>query len=106
MTLLLKVSDLERKGFTMTISFELPPEVEHELNGVFENIGQTAKEAFAIHGYRTRQFGISMVRRLLNLETRWDAEQWLSDRDIFTNYSADDLADDRQTLNQVFGHDA
>ncbi|MGB0766378.1 MAG: UPF0175 family protein [Phycisphaeraceae bacterium] len=89
----------------MTISFDLPPDVESELDSLFENIGQAAKEAFVIQGYRNRQFGISMVRRLLDLETRWDAEQWLSDHGVCSNYSADDLADDRQTLRNVFGHD-
>lgn len=90
----------------MTISFELPPDLERDLAELFDNVSQSAKEAFIIQGYQDRRFGISMVRRLLGVETRWDAEQWLSNHQVCTNYSAQDLDDDRQTIHQVFGTDA
>lgn len=89
----------------MTISFDLPPDVQRDMEGLFENIGQSAKEAFIIQGYRDRRFGIGIVRRLLGVSTRREAEQWLTDHHVCTNYSVDDLNDDRQTLQQVFGND-
>jgi len=90
----------------MTISFELPPDLERDLEGMFENIGQVAKEAFILQGYQDRRFGMSTLRRLLGVSTRWEAEQWLADHHVGTNYSIQDLDDDRQTLQQVFENDA
>lgn len=90
----------------MNITFEFPPELDRDLDGLFENISQSAKDAFIIQGYRDRRFGISIVRRLLGVETRWEAEQWLADHHVDTNYSVQDFDDDCQTLQTIFGHDA
>ena len=90
----------------MAISFELPPDLERDLEGMFENISQSAKEAFIIQGYQDRRFGMSTLRRLLGVSTRWEAEQWLADHHVGTNYSIQDLDDDRRTLQQVFENDA
>ena len=63
----------------MTISFDLPPDVQSLLTEQFDDLSQAAKEAFAVEGYRTRKFGVSTVRRILGFETRWDAERWLAE---------------------------
>ena len=90
----------------MKIEFEIPPDLKQDLEVLFENIGHSAKEAFVIQGYQDRRFGISVVRRLLGLESRWEAERWLADHDVDTSYSVEDLAEDRQTLHRVLGYDA
>lgn len=86
----------------MAISFEVPADVESELASRLGDLGQAAKEAFVIEGYRSRKFGISTVRRLLALQTRWEAEQWLYQRGVPLNYSTQDLEADRQTLDRLF----
>jgi hypothetical protein len=72
----------------MAVSFDLPSDVEQELAASFD-LGQAAKEAFVVEGYRQRRFGIATVRRLLGLETRWQAEEWLSHHKVPMNYSAE-----------------
>ncbi|NOZ41368.1 MAG: UPF0175 family protein [Planctomycetes bacterium] len=86
----------------MTISFDVPQEVEQQLRVVLGDPGQAAKEALAVQGYQQRKFGISTVRRLLNFETRWETDQWLASRGIPKNYSAADLEADYQTLESLF----
>ena len=87
----------------MAISFNLPSDLEENLAARLGDLGQAAKEAFIIEGYRSGRFGTSMVRRLLGLETRWEAEQWLSGHDVPINYTPEDLQADRRTLNRLLG---
>jgi len=87
----------------MHISFDLPADVEQQLAASFEDLERAAKEAFVVEGYRQRKFGIATVRRALGFETRWDAEQWLAQRNVPTNYTPEDLEADRQTLDRLLG---
>ena len=88
----------------MAISFDLPADMEEQLAACFGDVGQAAKEALVIEGYRQGKFGTSTVRRLLGLETRWEAERWLADRGVPMNYTPEDLQTDRQTLDRLFGN--
>lgn len=85
----------------MTVSFELPNDLEHELQIAFGDLGQAAKEALAVRGYSERKYGLSTLRRLLGLETRWDVEKWMADRQIIRNYSVEDLEQDIETLRSL-----
>jgi predicted HTH domain antitoxin len=85
----------------MTVSFELPSDLQAELQLAFGDLGQAAKEALAVRGYTERKYGMSTLRRLLGLETRWDLEQWLTEHHIERNYSADDLQADIATLRSL-----
>lgn len=71
-----------------------------------KDLDQAALEALVIEGYRAGKFGIADVRRLLKLETRWDAESWLGQRGIYMNYSIADLEADRKTLDRLLGESA
>lgn len=66
-----------------------------------DSLDRATLEALVIQGYRQRRFGISAVRRLLGLETRWQAEQWLGSQGVNWNYSSEDLDDDLATLEQL-----
>lgn len=85
----------------MTISFELPNDLQNELQLAFGDLGQAAKEALAVRGYTERKYGLSTLRRLLGLETRWDVERWLTEHHIERNYSSEDLQADIETLRSL-----
>ncbi|MDZ4658104.1 MAG: UPF0175 family protein [Bythopirellula sp.] len=85
----------------MTVSFELPNDLQHELQAAFGDLGQAAKEALAVRGYSERKYGLSTLRRLLGLETRWDVEKWMADHQIVRNYSVEDLESDIETLRSL-----
>ncbi len=85
----------------MTVSFELPNDLQHELQIAFGDLGQAAKEALAVRGYSERKFGMGTLRRLLGLEDRWAAEKWLADHQVVRNYSVEDLQADVETLQNL-----
>jgi hypothetical protein len=85
----------------MTISFELPSDLQNELQLAFGDLGQAAKEALAVRGYTDRKYGLSTLRRLLELETRWDVEKWMADHQVVRNYSVEDLESDIEMLRSL-----
>jgi hypothetical protein len=85
----------------MTVSFELPNDLQAELQDAFGDLGQAAKEALAVRGYSERKFGTSTLRRLLGFENRWQVEKWLADHQIVRNYSVEDLDSDIETLRNL-----
>ncbi len=55
-----------------------------------------------IEGYRTGKLGISDVREMLGLESRFDAEDWLGKHGVNWNYGLEELEADRRTLSRLF----
>ncbi len=90
----------------MAVTFDLPPDIETHLAAAYGDLGQAAKEALVVEGYRSGRLGIGAVRRILGFETRWEAEQWLAARRVPINYGSEDLEADRRTLDRVLGKDA
>ena len=82
----------------MSISFELPSEIEQHLRREVPNLDQAAKEQFVIANYRKGKLSLGQVARVLGFETRFQAEEWLGERGVAMNYSLEDLEADRTTL--------
>ena len=86
----------------MTVTIHIPDDAESVLRQAWgAGLDRAALEALVIEGYRTRKFGGGMVRQLLSLPTRWDAEQWLATRGVPLNYSLEDLEADRSALDRA-----
>lgn len=67
------------------------------------DVSRAALEALAIEGYRAGKFGTATVGRLVAIEHRFEVEKWLGSRDVYMNYTAQDLADDVATLDRLLG---
>ena len=88
----------------MKITIDIRQVLAAELRSPFgDDIGRLVLEALALIGYRTKRLGIGFVTRLLDCGSRFDAEEWLAEHDVFANYGADDLRLDRDTLRAIFG---
>jgi len=87
----------------MSISFEIPAELEVGLAAQLGDLNRAAKEAFVIQSYRSGKISVGVVAQLLGLESRWDAERWLKDRDIPVPLTNDDMDADRHALDQILG---
>lgn len=89
------------------ITIHIPDDIEQALRAAWgEDLDHAALEALAIEAYRTGKMGISQLRRLLGLESRWETEEWLGARGVHWNYSFGDLEADRKTLDRILGQEA
>jgi len=87
----------------MSITFDLPADVEQDLPPQLGDLSKAAREAFIIENYRGGRISLGSVAELLGLDTSIQAQQWLGDRLVPLNYSFDDLTADRRTLDKVLG---
>lgn len=91
----------------MSLFINIPQDAEQALRDAWgSDLDRAALEALVIEGYRSGKFGGGMVRRLLGLESRWDAERWLAERGVCLNYTLPDLEADRRTLDALLGKTA
>lgn len=86
----------------MTVTFSIPEGVEADLRRQLGDLGQAAKEALAIEGYRNARLSVGQVARMLGMGVV-EAQAWLSTRGVPLNYSLEDLEEDRKTLAGLFG---
>jgi predicted HTH domain antitoxin len=87
----------------MSVTFELPADVEQDLRQEWRDLDQAAKEAFVIYGYNAGRLSLGYVAHILGLDTTLQAQDWLTQRGVPLNYSLADLESDRRTLARLFG---
>ena len=85
----------------MSVSFELPSEVEHHLQVAFGDLGQAAKQALLMDAYRRGQISIGRLAETLGMGVI-EAQQWLADQKIPMNYSVEDFEADCRTIERLF----
>ena len=85
----------------MTVSFELPHELEQHLRLELGDLDQAAKEALLIESYREGRLSVGKIAQILGkgvIET----QAWLTEHGVPLNYSLEDLKNDRETLHRLF----
>ncbi|HEY6320444.1 MAG TPA: UPF0175 family protein [Thermoanaerobaculia bacterium] len=85
----------------MKLTLELPDEIEQTLRTQWSNLPRQALEALAVAAYRSDILTVLQVQQMLGLASRWDAEEFLKQARAHLHYSAEDLAQDLQTLRQL-----
>lgn len=86
----------------MGLSLNIPQDAENTLRQAFgADLDRAALEALVIQGYRSRRLGLQEVQRALNLQTRFDAEQWLGDRGVPLDYTAEDFEQDMAAIRKL-----
>lgn len=85
----------------MAITIHIPDAIEEALRVAWGDLGQAAKEALVIESYRQGKIGLGEVARVLGLETRIEAQQWLAGRRVPLNYDLADLDADREALGRL-----
>lgn len=81
----------------MSITFELPQDIEKHLREQFGDVSQAAKDAFLIQSYREARLSVGQIARILGKGVV-ETQAWLSARGAPLNYSIEDLEADRETL--------
>ena len=86
----------------MTISINLPKEVSSRLQSSWDNLPRRALEALALEAYREEVLTSAEVGSLLGHNSRTETETFLHSRLAYLHYTAEDLASDMRTMNDVF----
>jgi hypothetical protein len=81
----------------MIVTMEIPDDLADDLQVGFQNLNQAALEALAADAYSKELLSLEQVRRMLNLESRWDAEAILSKHSAWPGLSAEEIFSDART---------
>lgn len=80
----------------MSVTIELPEEIQHQLETEWKNLPRRALEALTAEGYRCGSLTRDQVGKTLGMDF-WQTEAFLKEREAFTHYSAEDLERERLT---------
>lgn len=85
----------------LTITFNLPPNVEERLRSETPDLDADAKAAYALELFRRGQLSHYELSQALNLD-RFETDAYLKAHGVFEgSLTMDDLEADRQTLQRV-----
>ena len=90
----------------MSVTIELPEEIEQQLETEWGDLPRRALEAVALEGYRSGALTLAQLRRMLGFATRMEADAFLKRRGIYLEYTEADLERDRETHRQLHETDA
>jgi predicted HTH domain antitoxin len=85
----------------MQVTLDLPDDISAALEGQWRDLPRQALEALAVEGYRTGALTESQVRRLLDLETRFQVHSLLKEHGVPLRYSEADFEDDRSAHREL-----
>jgi predicted HTH domain antitoxin len=86
----------------VTISFQLPDQLQVQLERELGDLPRAAKQALAIEGYRAGAFSLGHLAEGLGIST-YEAEGLLKQRGIYLEQSEEELAAERAMLSRVLG---
>jgi hypothetical protein len=66
----------------MSLSIEVPDDVRSALEGRWGDLSRHLRENMALDGYRQGLLNLSQVRKLLELATRWEAQEFLGSHGV------------------------
>jgi len=87
----------------MAITIQIPSDIERELRREDPQLDNSAREGFLVAKYQAGKLSTGDIALILGFDTRSQAEEWLVAHGACQNYSLDDLAADRQTLDKILG---
>ena len=78
----------------MKVTIQLPEDISAALEAQWDDVPRRSLEAIAIEGYRTGGLTEAQVRRLLELDTRFQVHALLKEHHVPLRYTEADLEDD------------
>lgn len=81
----------------MILTLNIPDDLSSELNAGFNNPSRSALEALAAEAYEKDVLSLEQIRRLLELESRWEAQDVLARHGVWPGQSADEILQDAAT---------
>ena len=78
----------------MKVTIQLPEDISAALAGQWDDVPRRSLEAIAVEGYRTGALTEAQVRRLLELETRFQVHALLKEHQVPLRYTEADVDND------------
>ena len=75
----------------MKIIIDVPEDVAHQLEAIWDGLPQQVLEALAIEAYRSGMITEAEVQRMLHLRSRWKADAFLKRAKAHLDYTEADL---------------
>jgi hypothetical protein len=75
----------------------IPDDLARDLGVRFQDLGQAALEALAAEAYEKEVLSMEQVRRMLDLESAWKAQEVLSRHGVWPGHSAEEIIKDAET---------
>lgn len=85
----------------MTITIELPDDIEPLLHQRWDNLERHALEGFVIEAFRNGKLSSHSVGRILGMADRFEAIEFLSEKGVYPNYTFEDYLKDVENLEKV-----
>ena len=82
----------------MEVQLQIPDDVARIIQGEQPDLSRAAVEALALEGYRSMRLSEAQVRRLLGFKTRMQVHAFLKARNVYLNYSIQELEHDLESL--------
>mgnify|MGYP000987483481 CR=1 FL=1 len=81
----------------MRITLDLPEELSAALAASGSELDRAALEVIALEAYRERKLTTVQLRQILGFESRYELDAFLKQREVWLDYTWDDLERDRET---------
>jgi hypothetical protein len=75
----------------------IPDDLTRVLSAGFDDLGRTALEALAAEAYAKDVLSLDQVRRLLDLESCWEAQDVLCHHGVWPGQTAEEILHDAET---------
>jgi Uncharacterised protein family (UPF0175) len=82
------------------IRLELPEDITQQLEAKWKDLSRAALESLAADAYRSDLISAEQLRRLLDLATRFEVEEFLKLHRVY-DYTLEDFERDRETLHSL-----
>ena len=78
----------------MKVTIQLPEDISAALEEQWDNVPRRSLESIAVEGYRTGDLTEAQVRRLLELDTRFQVHALLKEHQVPLRYTEADVEND------------
>ncbi len=87
----------------MSVTIQLPVDIEHQLREQDPKLDESARTQFLIANYQAGKLSTGDLTIILGLGTRHEVDQWLAGHGVDRPYSPADLEADRVALDKLLG---
>jgi hypothetical protein len=85
----------------MELTLHIPDDVARRLSAAGSDLSRRALEAFALEEYKADRLTEAQLRQLLGFETRNELDGFLKAREVWLNFTREDLERERAALRRL-----